>query len=63
MIDIDLPDLSDHPSAPTVDLATFERWVIEIFIPQAITRGELTQESAIKDFKKNEGSMKEFRYP
>jgi hypothetical protein len=45
-----------------VDLVTYERWVIEVFIPQAIARGELTQESAIADFMNNEGRMKEFRY-
>lgn len=62
MIDIDIPDLGDHPSAPSVSLATFERWVIEAFIPQAIERGELTQESAITSFEQNEGRMEEFRY-
>jgi hypothetical protein len=62
MIDIELPDLGGHPPAPTVDLVTFERWVIEVFIPQAIARGELTQESAIADFMQNEGRMKEFRF-
>jgi hypothetical protein len=62
MIDIELPDLRGHPPAPTVDLVTYERWVIEVFIPQAIARGELTQESAIADFMNNEGRMKEFRY-
>lgn len=62
MIDIDIPDLRDHPPAPSVSLATFERWVIEVFIPQAIERGELTQESAIASFEQNEGRMEEFRY-
>jgi hypothetical protein len=59
MIDIELPDLSGHPPAPAVDLVTFERWVIEVFIPQAIARGELTQESAIADFQNNEGRQTE----
>lgn len=62
MIELDLPDLSDHPPSPTVDLPTYERWVIDIFIPQAIARGDLTQESAIANFEQNEGRMKEFRF-
>lgn len=62
MIDLDLPDLSDHPPTPHVDLATFERWVIEVFIPQAIARGDLTRESAIAEFEENERNMPEFRY-
>lgn len=62
MIDIELPDLSNHPPSPRVDLKTFERWVIDVFIPQAIARGDLTQESAIANFKLNEGRMGEFRY-
>lgn len=56
---MDLPDFSGHPPAPRVDLATFERWVIDVFIPQAIARGELTQESAIADFARNEGRQTE----
>jgi len=62
MIDLDLPDGSDHPPPPSVTLDVFERWVIEVFIPDAIARGELTQESAIRDFEENnEGRMPEFR--
>jgi hypothetical protein len=55
MIDIELPDLSGHPAAPRVDLKTYERWVLEVFIPQAIARGDLTQESALADFMASEG--------
>lgn len=59
MIDLEFPDLSGHPPAPKVDLATFERWVIDVCIPQAIARGELTRDSAIADFKNNEGRQTE----
>lgn len=62
MIDIELPDLGGHPPAPTVALVTFEHRDIEVFIPQAIARGELTQESAIADFMNSEGRMKESRF-
>lgn len=62
MIDLDLTDLGNHPPAPSVDLVTFERWVIDVFIPQAIERGDLTQESAIRSFERNEGRMEEFRF-
>ncbi len=59
MIDIELPNLSRHPPAPAVDLATYERWVIDVWIPQAIASGELTHESFIEHFKNNEGRQKE----
>jgi hypothetical protein len=59
MIDIELPDLRGHPPSPRVDLATFERYVIDVFIPQAIASGELTQESSITHFKNNEGRQTE----
>lgn len=59
MIDLELPDLSGHPSAPRISLAAFERWVIDVFIPQAIASGELTHESALADFKNNEGRQTE----
>jgi hypothetical protein len=59
MIDIELPDLSGHSPAPKVSLATFERYVIDVFIPQAIASGELTQESSITHFKNNEGRQTE----
>lgn len=59
MIDIELPDLGGHPPAPQVGLATFERHVIDVFIPQAIDSGELTRDSAIAEFKNNEGRQTE----
>lgn len=59
MIDIELPDLSEHPPAPQVGLATFERWVIDVFIPQAIASGELTRNSTITDFERSEGRQTE----
>lgn len=59
MIDLDFPDLSNHPPPPTVDSKTFERMVIEVFIPQAIARGELTEETFITNFLNNEGRQKE----
>lgn len=55
MIDIELPDLGGHPPAPEVSLATFERYVLDVFIPNAIASGELTKESAISHFMNNEG--------
>jgi len=30
MIDIELPNLSAQPPAPAVNLATYERWVIDV---------------------------------
>jgi hypothetical protein len=57
--ELELPDLSDHPPAPSVDLKTFERWVIGVFIPQAIASGELTQASAIARFEDSEGRQTE----
>lgn len=57
MIDLELPDLIEHPPAPEVNLAIFERYVFDVFIPQAISSGELTRDSVIADFKNNEGSQ------
>jgi hypothetical protein len=59
MIEIELPNLSAHPPAPAMDLATFERWVIDVWIPQAIASGELTDETFITHFQNNEGRQKE----
>ena len=58
MIELEPPDLSGHPPAPTVGLDIFERWVIDVFIPQAIASGELTHESSIANFMNNEGRQK-----
>jgi hypothetical protein len=57
VIDIELPDLSGHPPAPQVSLATFERYVLDVFIPNAIASGELTKDSAITHFMNNEGGQ------
>lgn len=59
MIDFDFPDWSNHPPPPTVDSKTFERMVIEVFIPLAIARGELTEETFLTNFLNNEGRQKE----
>jgi hypothetical protein len=60
IIELNLPDLSDHPAPPQVDLGVFESWVRGDAATR--TRAAMTDEEIIADFMNNEGRMKEFRY-
>ncbi len=57
IIELDLPDLSNHPSPPQVDLGVFEAYVMSNHA--AATRAAMTDEEIIADFMKNEGSQTE----
>jgi hypothetical protein len=46
MMDIELPSLGGHPTAPQISLETFERYGLDVFMPNAIAH-----------FKNNEGSQ------
>lgn len=60
IIELNLPDLSDHPAPPQVDLGVFESWVRGDAATR--TRAAMTDEEVVADFMRNEGRMKEFRY-
>jgi hypothetical protein len=59
IIELNLPDLSDHPAPPQVDLGVFESWVRGDAATR--TRAAMTDEEIVADFMNNEGRMKEFR--
>lgn len=60
IIELNLPDLSDHPAPPQVDLGVFESWVRGDAATR--TRAAMTDEEIVADFMRKEGRMKEFRY-
>lgn len=60
IIELNLPDLSDHPVPPQVDLGVFESWVRGDAATR--TRAAMSDEEIIADFMNNEGRMKEFRF-
>lgn len=63
IIDIEFPELSDHPPAPKLTFEQYQRWVCEEIGPQLAEAGEMTPEKLREDFIKNEGSMQEFHDP
>ncbi|GAA5483398.1 hypothetical protein [Haloferula sargassicola] len=60
IIELNLPDLSDHPPDPQVSLGVFEAWVRGDSATRS--RAEMTDEQIQDDFMRNEGRMEEFRY-
>ena len=57
IIDLNIPDLSDHPPEPQVDLGTFEAWVRGDAASRS--RASMTDEEIKADFLRNEGSQTE----
>lgn len=59
MIDLDLnfPNMSDHPPTPQMSFEEYERWIFEEIIPMHARRGEMTIEKLREDFMRNEGSV------
>ena len=62
IIDLNLPDLSDHPPAPQLTFEQFEAWVCREIGPALAQLGESTPEKLREHFLRNEGRMGEFRY-
>lgn len=60
IIELNLPDLSDHPAPPQVDLGVFESWVRGDAATR--TRAAMTDEEVVADFMNHESRMGEFRY-
>lgn len=57
VIDLNLPDLSDHPPPPRLTLEQYERWILECH--RLNERRPMTDEEIIADFMKNEGRQTE----
>jgi hypothetical protein len=57
ILDLNLPDLSDHPPPPQASLGEYEKWVFELLA--CGMRPAMTDEQIIADFMKNEGSQTE----
>lgn len=57
VLDLVLPDLSDHPPPPQVTLDVYEKWVFELLA--CGMRPVMTDEEIIADFMCNEGRQTE----
>jgi hypothetical protein len=55
IIDLNLPDLSDHPPDPHVDLGVYEAWVRGDAATRC--RANMTDDEIAAHFKRNEGSQ------
>ena len=62
VLDLNLPDLSDHPPAPRVDSGTYQKWGCEFIGPMLAEQGEMTPEKIRETFLRNEGRMEPFHY-
>lgn len=60
IIELNLPDFSDHPPDPQVPLGVLEAWVRGD--SAARTRAEMSDEQIHEHFMQNEGRMEEFRF-
>lgn len=59
VIDLDLPDFSDHPPPPKLSFDEYQRWICEGIAPMLARAGKLTNDELIADFMKNEGRQTE----
>jgi hypothetical protein len=57
ILELELPDFSDHPPPPQASLGQYEKWVFELIA--CGMRPPMTDEEIIADFMRNEGSQKE----
>jgi hypothetical protein len=57
---LDLPDWSQHPPSPRMSFEEYQHWICCEVIPAAVARGEMTPEKLFEDFRRNEGSVKEW---
>lgn len=58
-LDLDLPNFSEHPPAPEMSFAEYQRWIFEEIVPELARRGEMTTEKLLDDFLRNEGRQTE----
>ncbi|WP_367873178.1 hypothetical protein [Luteolibacter sp. Populi] len=59
VLDIELPDFSEHPPSPSLSFEAYQRWVCEEIVPELARRGEMTREKLVEDFMRNEGRQTE----
>lgn len=59
VIDLDLPDFSDHPPPPKLNFEQYQRWICEAIVPMLAREGKMTDEELIADFMRNEGRQTE----
>ena len=57
VIDLDLPDFSNHPPPPRLTLEQYEKWIFEMLASGM--RPERTPEEEEAEWLRNEGSQKE----
>jgi predicted amidophosphoribosyltransferase len=57
VIDLDLPDFSDHPPPPRLTLAQYENWVLEIYAKSKYPK--MSNEEMLAEWMRNEGSQTE----
>lgn len=57
IVDLNLPDLSDHSPPPQVSLDVYEKWVFEWLA--CGLRPSMSDEQMLAEFMKNEGSQTE----
>ncbi len=58
-LELELPDLSGHPSAPKMTFGEYQRWICEEIAPELHRRGEMTEGKLLADFLRNEGRQTE----
>ncbi len=57
ILDLELPDWSDHPPPPHVTLDVYEKWVFELL--KCGMRPPMTDAEILADFMRNEGRQVE----
>jgi hypothetical protein len=57
VIDLDLPDFSDHPPPPRLTLAQYEKWVLEVYAKSKYPN--MSHEEMLAEWMRNEGSQTE----
>lgn len=57
ILNLNLPDLSDHPPPPQASLGEYEKWVFELLA--CGMRPILTREDMLEEWMRNEGSQTE----
>jgi hypothetical protein len=57
VIDLNLPDFSNHPPPPQVSLEVYEKWVLEMYAKSKYPT--MSREEMLEEWMRNEGSQKE----
>lgn len=57
VIDLNLPDFSDHPPPPQLTLDVYEKWVLEMYAKSKYPT--MSREEMLEEWMRNEGSQTE----